>query len=61
MSILVIPADQSAAWDALPIAERHRFYNIAAKADEGTSQQWFEHLVPEQLQDSPEELQLYGW
>ena len=59
MSILVIPAEQSAAWEALPIAERHRFYNIAAKADEGTSQEWFEHLVPEQLQDSAEEVRAF--
>lgn len=48
------------AWDALPLDSRVMFYNIASKEGSTmTGAEWFYHLVPEQLQDNPEHVEVF--
>ena len=47
-------------WEALSQTQQTMFYNIASNADDGTSAQfWFSHLVPKELRDNPEEVEVF--
>lgn len=45
-------------WNLLPLDIKQQFYNIASKG-EWTAQEAFVHLVPEELRDSPEKVELF--
>ena len=48
------------AWNALPLDSRVTFYNIASKpGSEMTGLEWFSHLVPSNLQDNPQEIEVF--
>ena len=48
------------AWNALPLESRVAFYNIASKpGSDMTGLEWFSHLVPGNLQDNPQEIEVF--
>ena len=48
------------AWDALPLDSRVMFYDIASKEGSTmTGAEWFYHLVPNQIQDQPDMVEVY--
>ena len=50
----------TAAWDALPMDSRIMFYDIASKESSTmTGAEWFYHLVPTELQDNPQEIEVF--
>lgn len=50
-------AEATQYWTALDDTAKSMFYNIASKSDGNhTAYEWFMHLVPDELKDSPEEV-----
>jgi hypothetical protein len=48
------------AWDALPPDQQSRFHSIAAKdTSDMTAEEWFNHLVPEEIQDDPQKVDVF--
>lgn len=52
-------ATDTAAWLALDSDIRQKFYSIASKSDEHGAFEWFTHLVPQELRDSPWEIRTW--
>lgn len=53
-------ADATAFWMALPESEKQRFYSIASKESSNhTAFEWFNHLVPDELKDDPEQIEAF--
>ena len=54
-------SSSNAAWDNLPTEQKEVFNNIAYKDGDPSmdGQDWFEHLVPEPIQDQPEMVEVF--
>ena len=57
---MTIAPSTATAWEALPLDSRVTFYDIASKeSSDMTAAEWFDHLVPSELQDNPQEIEVF--
>lgn len=53
-------AEATAFWMALPESEKQRFYSYASKEGSNhTAFEWFNHLVPDEIKDDPEQIEVF--